>query len=106
MYIYIYMFMCVCFSILLCNINVIVFINKQTLNWLGHFDRVAEDNIVQKVKRWKPMSKRPSGRPKTCWENDVLADMRNMNARNWKKISQNRNFRKEAVEQVRTLYRL
>ena len=25
------------------------------------------------------MSKRPIGRPKTCWENDVLEDIKNMN---------------------------
>jgi hypothetical protein len=29
---------------------------------------MAEDNIVQKIERWKPMSKRPIGRPKTRWE--------------------------------------
>jgi hypothetical protein len=33
--------------------NIIGFIKKQRLNWLGHFERMAEDNIVQKVKRWK-----------------------------------------------------
>jgi len=52
--------------------NIIGFIKKQRLKWLGHVERMAEDNIVQKIKRWKPMSKRPIGRPKTCWEDDVL----------------------------------
>ena len=51
---------------------------------------MAEDNNIQKIKRWKPMSKRPIVRPKTRWENDVLEDIRNMNVRNWKKIAQNR----------------
>ena len=45
--------------------NIIGFIKKQRLNWLGHVERMAEDNNVQKIKRWKPMSKRPIGRPKT-----------------------------------------
>ena len=31
--------------------NIIGFIKKQRLIWLGHFEHVAEDNIVQKVKR-------------------------------------------------------
>jgi len=40
--------------------NIIVFIKKQQrLNWLGHVERMAEDNNVQKIKRWKPMFKRP-----------------------------------------------
>jgi hypothetical protein len=39
---------------------------------------MAEDNTLQRIKRWKPMSKRPIGRPKTRWENDVLEDIKNM----------------------------
>ena len=42
------------------------------LNWLGQVERMAEDNIVQKVKRWKPVPKSPIGRPKTRWEDDVF----------------------------------
>ena len=45
--------------------NVMGFIKKQRLNWIGHFERMAEDNIVQKINRWRSMSKRPIGRPKT-----------------------------------------
>ena len=41
--------------------NVIGFIKKQRLSWLGHVERMSEGNIVQKIKRWKPMSKRPIG---------------------------------------------
>jgi len=41
------------------------FIKKQRLNWLGHVELMAEDDNVQKIKRWKPMSKRPIGRYKT-----------------------------------------
>jgi len=51
--------------------NIIGVIKKQRLNWLGHVERMAEDNNVQKIKRWKPMSKRPIGRPKTRWEDHV-----------------------------------
>ena len=62
---------------------------------------MAKDNNVQKIKRWKPMSKRPTGRPKTRWE-----DIKGMNVTNWKKVVQNRDSWKYVVEQVRTLYRL
>jgi hypothetical protein len=86
--------------------NKIGFIKKQRLNWLGHVECMAEDSIVQRVKRWKPMSKRPIGRPKTRWEGDVLADVKNMNVRNWKEVAQNRDGWKKMVEQARTLYRL
>jgi len=52
------------------------------------------------------MSKRPIGRTKTRWEDDVLEDIRSMNARNWKKLAQDRDSWKKAVEPARTLHRL
>ena len=86
--------------------NIFGFVKKQKLNWLGHVERMAEDNIVQKIKRWKSMSKRPTGRPKTRWEDDVLDDIKSINIRNWKKVAQNRDSWKKVVKQARTLYRL
>jgi hypothetical protein len=52
--------------------NIIGFIKKQRLNWLGHVECMVEDNIVQMIKKWKPMSKRPIGRPKSRWEDDFF----------------------------------
>jgi hypothetical protein len=37
---------------------------------------MIEDNIVKKIKRWKPVSKRPTGRTKMRWEDDVLEDVK------------------------------
>jgi len=81
-------------------------LKKQRLNWLGHVAWMAEDNIVQKIERWKPVSKRQIGRPRTRWEDDVLEDIKSINIRNWKKLVQNRDIWKKVVEQARTLYRL
>ena len=86
--------------------NIIGCIKKQRLNWLGHVERMAEDNIVPKIKRWKPVSKRPIGRPKTRCEDDVLEDIKSINVRNWKKVAQNRDIWKKVLGQARTLYRL
>ena len=86
--------------------NIIRFIKKQRLNWLGHVERMAEDNILQKIKRWKPESKRLIGRPKTRWEDDVFDDIKSINVGNWKKVAQNRDSWKKVFEQSRTLYRL
>ena len=80
---------------------------KKRLNLLGHVEELmAEDNIVQKIKRWIHVSKRPTGRPKTLWEDDVLEDIKSINICNWKKVAQNRHNWKKVVEQARTLYRL
>jgi hypothetical protein len=48
---------------------------------------MAEDNTVQKIERWKPVYKRPIGRHKTRWEDDVLEDMKSINIGNWKKVA-------------------
>jgi len=67
---------------------------------------MAEDNIVQKIKGWKPMSKRPIGRPKTRWKGDVVEDIKSIIISNWKKVAQNRDSWKKVVEHAGTLYRL
>ena len=67
---------------------------------------MAEENIVQEIRRWKPMSKRPIGRPNTRWEDYVLEDIKSLNISNWKKVAQNRDTWKKVVDQARTLYRL
>ena len=86
--------------------SIIGFTKKQRPNWLGHVECMAEDNNVQKIKRWKPMSKRAIARPKTRWEDNVLDDIKSMNVGNWNNIVQNRNSWKRVVEQDRTLYRM
>jgi len=80
---------------------------RQRLKWLGHVERMAEDNIVQKIKRWKPISKRPIGRPKIRWVDDFWKiRVKSMNVCNWKTVAQNRDSWKKVVELARTLYRL
>jgi len=86
--------------------NIIGFIKKQRLNWLGHVERMAKDNNVKKIKRWKPMSNRPIGRPEIHWEDDILEDIKSMNICNWKNVAQNRDRWNKVVEQARTLNRL
>ena len=49
-----------------------------------------ENNVERGQATWKPVSKRPIGRPKTRWEDDVLEDIKSINIRNWKKVAQNR----------------
>jgi len=61
---------------------------------------MAEDNIVQKIKRWKPMCKRPIGRPKTRWEDDVLEDIKSIIISNWKKVAQSRGSWKRVLSKA------
>jgi hypothetical protein len=47
--------------------NVINFIRAQRLSWLGHIERMQGTRMVKAVYFWKPISRRPIGRPKTRW---------------------------------------
>ena len=65
-------------------------------------DILPYDNNVKKIKRWKPIAKRPTGRPKLRWEDDILEDIKNMKVHNLKKVAQDRERWKKVVEQART----
>ena len=51
--------------------NIINFITAQRLGWLGHIERMQGTRMVKAIYCWKPISRRPIGRPKICWEVDV-----------------------------------
>jgi hypothetical protein len=67
---------------------------------------ITYNDNVKKPKRWKPISKKPIVRPKTCWEDDVLEDIKSMKVCDWKNVVQNTDRWKKMVEQARTLCRL
>jgi len=51
--------------------NIINFARAQRLGWYGHVERMQETRMVKAIHAWKPISKRPMGRPKIRWEDDV-----------------------------------
>jgi hypothetical protein len=55
--------------------NIINLIRAQRLSWLGHIERMQGTRMVKAIYRWKPMSRRPIGRPKTRWVDDVRKDI-------------------------------
>jgi len=57
--------------------------------------------MVKAIHAWKPISKRPMGRPKIRWENDVK-DIQRLKVPNWKTFVQDR--WKEVVEKAKTLH--
>ena len=54
--------------------NVINFIRTQRLGWVGHIERMQETRMVKAIYCQKPISRRPTGRPKTRWEDDEGQD--------------------------------
>jgi hypothetical protein len=70
--------------------NIINFARAQKLGWLGHIERMKETKMVKAIHCWKPTSKRPTGRPKTRWEDDVKKDIQKLRVPNWRTLDQDR----------------
>ena len=84
--------------------NIINFGRAQRLGWYGHIERMQETRIANAIHSWKPISKRPTGRPKIRWEDDVKKDIQRLKEPNWKNFVQDRRRWKEVVEKAKTLH--
>jgi hypothetical protein len=83
--------------------NIINFIPAQRLSWNGHIKRMQGTRMVKAMYCWKPISRRPIGRTKTCWVDDVRKDIQKMKLPNWKSLAQDRGRWMELVEKAKTL---
>ena len=82
---------------------IINFARAQRLGRYGHTERMQETRMDKAIHSWKPISKRPTGRPKTRWEDDVKKDIQKLKVPNWKTFDQDRTRWKEVVEKAITL---
>jgi hypothetical protein len=64
---------------------------------------MPETSIVNKMYKWKPLTGRPAGRPKSRWEDDVRNDMRRMQIVKWPEHVKDRPKWKVIVEKAKTL---
>jgi hypothetical protein len=65
---------------------------------------MQETRMAKEIHSWKPISKRPTGRPKTRWENDDKKDTQKLKVPHWKTLIQDRKRWKEFVEKAKTLH--
>ena len=84
--------------------NTINFARAQRLGWYGHIERMQDTRMVKAIHTWKPISKRPKGRPKICWENDVKKDIQRSKVPNWKILVQEKGRCKEGVGKAKTVH--
>jgi hypothetical protein len=83
--------------------NIINFARAQRLGWFGHIERIQETRMVKAIHSWKLISKRPRGRPKPRWEDDVKKGIQKLKLSNCKTLVQDRRRWKELVEKAKTL---
>ena len=67
---------------------------SRRLKWAGHVPRMEEGWSAFKILIGKPTGKRPLGRPRRRWEDNIRMDLEeiSINAGNWVDSAQDRNY--------------
>ena len=55
--------------------NIVRMIKSRRLRWAGHAARMEEGRTAFKIKKGKPTGKRPLGRPRRRWEDNIRMDL-------------------------------
>jgi hypothetical protein len=74
----------------------------QRLSWFGHVQRMSDNRMVRKIYKWKPITTRLQGRPKSRWDDNVKQDICKMKIKNWTVCVQHRGKWKDVVEKAKT----
>jgi hypothetical protein len=86
------------------NNNIINQIRAQRLIWFGHVQRMSDNRMVKKkIYKWKPITTRLQGRPKSRWDDNVKQDICKMKIKNWTVCVQNRGKWRDVVEKAKTV---
>jgi hypothetical protein len=67
-------------------------IKSRRMRWAGHVARMREERNVYRVLMEKPEGKRPLGRPRRRWEDEIRMDLREIRwvSVDWIQVAQDR----------------
>ena len=63
---------------LYCSPNIVQVIKSRRMRWVGHVARMGERRSVYRVLVGKPVRKRPPGRPRHSWEDNIKMDLQEL----------------------------
>jgi hypothetical protein len=63
---------------LYCSPNIDRLIKSRRMRWAGHVARMGEKRGVSRVLVGKPEEKRPPGRPRRIWEDNIKMDLQDV----------------------------
>ena len=73
--------------------NIVRVIKSRRLRWAGYVARMEERRSAFKILTGKPTGKRPLGRPRHRWEDNIRMDLKEIgNTRNWVDSDQDRDY--------------
>jgi len=77
---------------LYCSPNIVRVIKSRRMRWAGHVARMGERRGVYRVLVGKPEGKRPLGRPRRRWEDNIKIDLQEVGCggMDWIELAQDR----------------
>jgi hypothetical protein len=78
-------------------------IESRKIRWAEHVERIGERRIVYRILVGKPGGKRPLGRPRLRWEDNIKMDLQEVGCgcMDWIKMAQDRDRWRALVNAVR-----
>jgi hypothetical protein len=72
--------------------NIVRVIKSRRMRWAGHVARMGKGRGVYRVLVGRPEGKRPTGRPRRGWEDNIKLDLREtgIDGANWIRLAQDR----------------
>ena len=90
---------------LYCSPNIVRVIKLRRMRWAGHVARMGERRGVYRVLVGKPEGKRPLGRPRRRWEDNIKMDLQELGCggMDWIELAQDRDRGRALVNAVMNL---
>jgi hypothetical protein len=90
---------------LYCSPTVVRVIKSRRMRWAGYVAWMGEGRVVYRVLVGKPEGKRPLGRPRCRWEDDIKMDLQEegFGVRDWIELAQDRDRWQALVNAVMNL---
>ena len=87
---------------LYCSPNIVRVIKSRRIRWAGHVARMEEGRGVHKVWVGKPEGKRPLGRPRRRWEDNIKMDLQEVGkgCGDWMELTKDRDSWRALVSTV------
>ncbi|CAH0398144.1 unnamed protein product [Chilo suppressalis] len=83
------------------NPNIIGEIKAARLRWLGHVERMGEDRAVKRAYLRQPIGRRPVGRPRYRWSDEVQRDLQSLSADGWRDLARDRRAWRHLVSEAK-----
>ena len=85
--------------------NIVRVIKSRRMRWAGHVARMGEERVVYRVLVGKPEGKRPQGRPRRRWVDNIRMDLQEVGCgyMDWIGLAQDRDSWRKLVSAVMNL---